>query len=185
MKPGSGKAKGAEFERAVCEKLSLWISHGERDDLFWRSAMSGGRATLKSKKGAQNITQVGDITALSDKSFIFSSYFSVECKFYADLNIQQGLFKGTGNIANFWRHHSQACAKIDRIPLMVVKQNRLPAVCISDYEGSVILSRLAKPFLSTISLSADASPCAFFWFSNLLASRYNLEESRSPKRKKS
>ena len=50
-KPGYGKQKGGEYERTVCKKLSLWVSNGTRDDIFWRSAMSGGRATLQRKKG--------------------------------------------------------------------------------------------------------------------------------------
>lgn len=171
MKAGSGKAKGAEFERFVCEKLSLWVSHEKRTDLFWRSAMSGGRATVKFKKGGHNDTQAGDITALAEESFIFSSCFSVECKFYADLNFQQGLFKGTGNIANFWRGHAALSTKAGKLPLLIAKQNRLPVVCITDLKGSEVLNEFTKPFLASSLIDID-STCAFFWFSNLLASRY-------------
>ena len=56
------KQKGAEFERKICKQLSRWID-SNREDLFWRSAMSGGRATLKSNKGEVS-GQAGDITSI-------------------------------------------------------------------------------------------------------------------------
>ena len=36
--------KGSEFEREMCKCLSLWWTDSKRDDVFWRSAQSGGRA---------------------------------------------------------------------------------------------------------------------------------------------
>ena len=55
--------KGATFERDISRKLSLWWTHGERDDVFWRSSMSGGRATVRAKQGKTTAYQNGDITA--------------------------------------------------------------------------------------------------------------------------
>ena len=60
----NGKLKGGAFEREICVKLSKWVSYGERDDLFWRSAMSGGRQTVGFKKGINRKNQAGDITAI-------------------------------------------------------------------------------------------------------------------------
>lgn len=56
-------AKGSAFEREICKELSLWWTDGERDDIFWRSAGSGGRATNRTKKGKSTSGQYGDITA--------------------------------------------------------------------------------------------------------------------------
>jgi hypothetical protein len=56
-------AKGADFERDISRTLSLWWSHGERDDIFWRTSMSGGRATVRRKAGKETAYQAGDITA--------------------------------------------------------------------------------------------------------------------------
>jgi hypothetical protein len=56
-------AKGADFERDISRTLSLWWSHGERDDIFWRTSMSGGRATVRRKAGKATAYQAGDITA--------------------------------------------------------------------------------------------------------------------------
>jgi hypothetical protein len=56
-------AKGADFERDISRTLSLWWSHGERDDIFWRTSMSGGRSTVRAKAGKATAYQSGDITA--------------------------------------------------------------------------------------------------------------------------
>lgn len=57
-------AKGSQFERDICRKLSLWWTHGERDDVFWRSAGSGAMATSRMRtKGKSTHGQHGDIHA--------------------------------------------------------------------------------------------------------------------------
>ncbi len=58
-----GRNKGAAFERHICKLLSAWWSDGERDDIFWRSVTSGGRAKSRSKKGKMTYGQHGDIQA--------------------------------------------------------------------------------------------------------------------------
>ncbi len=55
-----GKGKGSQFERDFSRDLSLWWTRGKRNDLFWRSAMSGGMSTVT---GCAN--QAGDIIAVS------------------------------------------------------------------------------------------------------------------------
>lgn len=56
-------AKGGQFERDFSRQLSLWWTKGERDDIFWRTAGSGARATVRTKKGKSTAGQYGDITA--------------------------------------------------------------------------------------------------------------------------
>lgn len=56
-------AKGGQFERDFSRQLSLWWTGGNRDDIFWRTAGSGARATVRSKKGKTTAGQYGDITA--------------------------------------------------------------------------------------------------------------------------
>jgi len=55
--------KGGEFERVICKQLSLWWTHGKRDDIFWRTAGSGARATTRSKRGRGTKNQYGDVQA--------------------------------------------------------------------------------------------------------------------------
>lgn len=62
MKKGGGSAKGSTFEREICKALSLWWTEGERDDIFWRTAGSGGRATNRAKRGARTSGAYGDLT---------------------------------------------------------------------------------------------------------------------------
>src|SRR6266850_1611917 len=95
-KPGFGKIKGGEFERYCCKRLSLFVTRGLRDDIFWRSAMSGGRATLQLKQEIINRAQSGDMTAISPEGYELCDKYLFEYKNYADLNIPQGLVKGTG-----------------------------------------------------------------------------------------
>jgi hypothetical protein len=58
-------AKGGQFERDICRKLSLWWTEGKRDDVFWRSASSGAMATSRMRtKGKTTYGQHGDIQAV-------------------------------------------------------------------------------------------------------------------------
>ncbi len=63
-----GNAKGSGFERSVCKQLSNWWSSGlegkARDDIFWRSSQSGGRATQRAKQGKATFGAYGDIAAV-------------------------------------------------------------------------------------------------------------------------
>jgi hypothetical protein len=56
--------KGSSFEREICRDLSKWWSNGKRDDIFWRTSISGGRATTRRKKGKATFGQDGDIQAV-------------------------------------------------------------------------------------------------------------------------
>jgi hypothetical protein len=60
-----GARKGSSFERELCFQLSKWWTDGARDDIFRRSATSGGRATVRSKIGKRTAGQYGDI-AIAD-----------------------------------------------------------------------------------------------------------------------
>lgn len=60
----NGKNKGNTFERLICKELSLWWTDQERDDVFWRSASSGGRATQRFARGKTTAGACGDICAV-------------------------------------------------------------------------------------------------------------------------
>ena len=53
IKVVDGNKKGGGFERKTLKALSLWISKGERKDIFRRSIMSGGRATIALASGSK------------------------------------------------------------------------------------------------------------------------------------
>jgi hypothetical protein len=73
-------AKGGDFERLICKKLSLWWSKGKTDDLCWRSSQSGGRATVRHRKGKKTAGHCGDICLTSDRMKAFFKLFTVEVK---------------------------------------------------------------------------------------------------------
>lgn len=58
-----GQAKGSAFERRICQQLGLWWTRGKRDDIFWRSSNSGGRATTRHRRGKRTFGQYGDVQA--------------------------------------------------------------------------------------------------------------------------
>jgi hypothetical protein len=119
--------KGAKFEREVCVKLSRWVSQGQRIDLFWRTAMSGGRATVYGR----NVRQCGDVCAVAPEGHDFSDRYFTEIKHRQHLDIH-GLLSGTGNLIKFWRKTCRQAAMYNRIPLMIAKQDRLPAIACCD-----------------------------------------------------
>src|SRR5258708_22112886 len=102
MRSGGGGAKGAEFERLVCKGFSRWMSPA-RDDLFWRTSLSGGRATLAKKGGRMNKSQMGDICSVDTEGQWLIDNFLIECKFYRDLNIETGILNRRGLLYDFWR----------------------------------------------------------------------------------
>lgn len=59
-------SKGPGFEREFCKTLSRWwtaLLSEPRDDVFWRTSQSGGRATTRRKRGQSTFGQHGDIAA--------------------------------------------------------------------------------------------------------------------------
>ena len=75
----SKSSKGSAYEREICRMLSEWWVPG-RDDIFWRSAASGGRATVRTKKGKSTFGQYGDITAIDPIGQPLTKVLSIECK---------------------------------------------------------------------------------------------------------
>lgn len=73
-------AKGSQFERGFCRKLSLWWTYGERDDIFWRSSGSGARATQRSKRGKKTSGSYGDVSAIDPSGFPLLKHLVIELK---------------------------------------------------------------------------------------------------------
>lgn len=135
MRAGGGKSKGAAFERGVCVSLSRWLTQGTRDDIFWRSAMSGGRATVAfASKGKKLSAQSGDISCVDPLGGRFIKAFSVECKFYKDLEYT-GLLTGRGKLLDFWGQTQRDARTHGKLPILIARQNRMPAVVGLDIKG--------------------------------------------------
>lgn len=129
MRAGGGKQKGSSFERKVCVQLSLWVSKGKHKDLFWRSAMSGGRATVFHKSGT-TIRQAGDICAVAPQGHRFTSIYFIECKHVKSLDIASFILDGKGTLAKFWAKASKQARDHMRRPLLIAKENRRPTLVL-------------------------------------------------------
>ena len=137
MKPGKGKAKGSSFERDICKRLSLWLTAGKSEDVFWRSAMSGGRATVAKGK----VRQAGDITSVSPEGHILTDRLYLECKHLKDISLDC-LIKGKGNLLTIWHKTVEEAAKYDKIPCLIFRQNHYPVVFCTNYDGIKILDAI-------------------------------------------
>jgi hypothetical protein len=72
--------KGSDFERLVATQLSRWWTNDARDDIFWRTAGSGARATTRSKGGKRTAQQYGDICAIDPLGNPFVDLITLELK---------------------------------------------------------------------------------------------------------
>lgn len=75
-KKSKGKAKGNAGERLVCKILTKFVSGQEKPYAFWRSANSGGLATVLGMHDDLS----GDIIALRDEGKPITNNFSLEIK---------------------------------------------------------------------------------------------------------
>lgn len=133
----NSKQKGSQFERLRCKDLSLWVSGGERDDVFWRSALSGGRATLALRKSnVGEHSQAGDISYVEGTGKILLSKFVIECKHYRDLEVGNVLFgQTTGHFIKFWQELRTLATTVQRNPLLICKQNQRPIIAVTNQKG--------------------------------------------------
>jgi hypothetical protein len=74
------KAQGGSYEREIAAALSLWYSEGRRDDIFYRSHSSGGRATNRKRVGKELQGQYGDICATDPMGKSLIDKWTIECK---------------------------------------------------------------------------------------------------------
>ena len=126
MKKGGGKAKGSAFERYICKSLSDWI--GADEVCFWRSAMSGGRATVLAKQGKKADLMSGDISAIGSEGAWLTNAYSVECKSYATFSFDH-FFTNTpskSNLPGWWEQCQNDAKRSDKLPMLIFKKNRSP-----------------------------------------------------------
>lgn len=146
MRKGGGKQKGASFEREVAKKLSIWCSYGQREDCLWRSAMSGGRATVAKKAGKILDAQAGDLSAVNEAGQPLISNFYIELKFYRDLQYA-GILTGKGHLIKFWEQTTTEANTYRKLPMLIARQNSYPAVVCLQRQGMI---RFAITDASTI-----------------------------------
>jgi hypothetical protein len=134
MRSGGGKQKGSSFERWCCIQLSLWITGGKKKDCLWRSAMSGGRATVHKRAGT-TIRQAGDITAVAPEGHVLTDQFFIECKHVKKLDIASFILNDRGALAKFWKVACKQAREHMRQPLLIAKENNREPLVICRPRG--------------------------------------------------
>lgn len=170
----SGKQKGSGYERSVCKRLSLWITDGEHEDCLWRSAISGGRATVAHRKG-KLVRQAGDITAVSPEGHVLCDIAFVECKFYRDLDFEAFFLTGKGKLSKFWKIASQEATKYGKTPLLIAKQNRTPDIVLTPPSFWKSYLRAAPLSGMSIVIKRKSTHCEVRLLDELLANKFELK----------
>lgn len=179
MKQGGGKGKGSGFERTVCQDLSRLILPDSDETLFWRSAMSGGRSTVRHKQGKKDASQGGDITCIHEAGRWLTEYFVLECKFYRDLDIESGLLKGKGKLAQFWKEIETVAKRHHKHPLLIAKQNNTIPLLILNKKGVKTFQTFSQlPECLLISSILDAS---FFAYDAVVPAKEKRKRKTKPK----
>jgi hypothetical protein len=134
MKAGGGKSKGSSFERLISKHLSEWYSEGKRSDLFWRTQNSGGRSTMRFKRGLLTENQDGDVSSVSDESKLFSSILSIECKHYSTVHLWSLISGKKDGLLSFWDQAFRQAKNAEKIPCLIVRENYRPTLFITSNE---------------------------------------------------
>ncbi len=165
-------SKGSAFERQVCKQLSLWWTDWERDDIYWRTSQSGGRATSRTKAGKTTAGQYGDITCVDPDGVgsELTKLFSIELKkgygpwSFVDL-IARTTSPKTHPFRRFWAQVEQQVESSEVfLPMLIVQRSgsapllilegttmrallplkacRLPHVSLVAFEYNVVATRL-------------------------------------------
>ena len=127
-------AKGSSFEREICKELSLWYTGGERDDIFWRTSISGGRATQRAKSGKKTAGSCGDVAAIDPIGEPFVGSFSIELKrgYTSSVDILDLLDskKKLPTMAAFFLQAEEDRIKADKKYTMVIFKRDMKRKCI-------------------------------------------------------
>lgn len=167
---GRGKKKGSKFERTICKQLSRWVSESNREDLFWRSAMSGGRATVAKKGNVLLRNLAGDITAVHAEGMSLTGRWYIECKFYASLSIESFLLSGKGKLDTFWQVALREAVQYRKRPLLIAKQNNTPAIVVLPFDS---LESLCHEFNGTkLTVDSESYKCVVVLLDDLLKASY-------------
>lgn len=172
MRKGGGKAKGSNFEREICKKLTIWATGQEKPYVFWRSPSSGAVATISQ---SSNIS--GDIIAVKEEGNFFTDVFSIECKDgYPDADFMK-LFKNNKNdiIQGFW----EQCIRDSRIAhkhgMLIFRKKGFPIlVGVEDYTDIAMILKNETKYVQ-IGFNDTMLPDIIFFDFDVFLSKINKE----------
>lgn len=148
-----GHSKGSSYEREICKLLSMWWSNNERDDIFWRTSISGGRAKTRQKAGKKTFGQYGDIQATDPIGQPLIDLCLIEIKRGYGLASCMDEMDRKGKKESIWGEWFSKMEKdigTAKIPfwILIVKRNRKKALIFLPRSLRQILVRVS-PGLST------------------------------------
>lgn len=97
--------------------------------------MSGGRATLSSRRGVQMKAAAGDITCIDAMGFAFAEEFFVECKHFQSLEIHRWVYGAKTPLAEVWDKPLAQARAHDKEPFVIAKQDRQPEILLLSNMG--------------------------------------------------
>lgn len=190
--------KGGSYEREIAKELSLWWTHGERDDVFGRSDSSGARFTQRRKVGKNTVNQAGDITFNDSLGEPLISAWSIECKTgYGDkkkikvgdstksIDLRWDLLDFLDStqkepvIEKFWRQCKKDADLSEREPVLIFRRNRRKS-CIafkaSYFNSLCSVSACAGHGIARIDFwMSDGQRLVICSFKDVLALFYNYD----------
>lgn len=178
MRKGGSKAKGSAMEREICKKLSLWVSHGKREDLYWRSAMSGGRATVAGRRGINLASQAGDISSVDKAGHVLTGDFYFETKHVRNIGLDSFIVKNMGPMSAYWHTARKEARKYEKRPILIIKQNRFPTLFICELANVGLLvgnANNAQNYLARV-MTDTRVRCEIWRFDDVLAKPFAYAE---------
>ena len=169
--------KGPNFERHFCRLLTAWWSGDpEQDVLFWRTSLSGGRATNRRKVGKATVkAHCGDTYALTAEGEPLTRLITFEAKSgyndatgvtLAELIDASAKCDAEKSTLLGWICQVVAAARSANTPFWALVHKR-------DYREPVI-------YLPNALFTRLSDPCDFSSV-NLLSAQVSLDETRSIK----
>ena len=129
-----GSLKGFSFEREICKELSFWWTEDERDDVFWRTSGSGGRATERLKKGKLTSNSYGDMMAIDPIGQPFIDFCFVEIKrgYTKDVSVLEFVDKnkGTPILLDWWKEAADKISKTKQKEILIIFKRDRHKKCI-------------------------------------------------------
>ena len=134
--PTFGKEKGAEFERMLSKRFSLWVSGGERKDLFWRTAGSGGRAVNVLGDAAHH---AGDVGATSAEGEALTKHFMIEARNWKDLELRRLITRNEGMCIEHWLEKGALAKELGKHLMAIFKEDYQPTMLWVDGFGDSVI----------------------------------------------
>jgi len=163
-------AKGSGFERYICKLLSKWWTDGKRDDVFWRTAGSGARATIRSKTKKKTFGQYGDIQATDPIGQPLTDLCTIEIKrgysksTFADLIEDSTVANAKPCMYAQFIQQAKEDARKAGVPywLLIIKRDRRKEMVIIPHNFSRVLARAICPLKTRPNVCIQTRKAKYF-----------------------